>query len=153
MNDLRLRQHSDLDDGFTLMEMLVVVLLIGMLMTLVGTRLFSRLDEAKMTIADSKLQKLALQLELYKLDNGRYPTSGQGLVALVFEPTEEPLPRHYPQAGYVRRADLLDPWGTPYEYEQPGTHNTYSYDLYSLGPDGKTGEDNVTNWEVAAGTP
>lgn len=153
MNDLRLRQHCGLDDGFTLMEMLVVVLLIGMLMTLVGTRLFSRLDEAKNTIAESKLLKLAQQLELYKLDNGRYPTSGQGLMALVVESAEEPLPRRYPQAGYARRADLLDPWGTPYEYEQPGMHNTYSFDLYSLGSDGTTGEDDITNWEVAAGTP
>lgn len=134
-------------DGFTLMEMLVVVLLIGMLMTLVGTRLFSRLDESKITIADSKLQKLAQQLELYKLDNGRYPTTNQGLAALVSEPVEEPRPRRYPPGGYARKADLLDPWGTPYEYLQPGSHNSYSYDLFSLGPDGAQGGDDVTNWD------
>ncbi len=137
--------------GFTLMEILVVVLLIGMLMTLVGSRLFSRLDESKITIADSKLLKLEQQLELYKLDNGRYPTTGQGLIALVSMPAGDPLPRHYPKAGYVRQADLLDPWGTAYEYEQPGAHNTYSYDLFSLGPDGQPGEDDVINWDDAEG--
>ena len=149
---LRHRTHPD-RPGFTLMEILVVVLLIGMLMTLVGSRLFSRLDESKITIADGKLQKLAQQLELYKLDNGRYPTSGQGLIALVAIPSTDPLPRHYPKAGYVRQADLLDPWGTEYEYEQPGPHNTYNYDLFSLGPDGQPGGDDISNWDDAEGQP
>ena len=135
------------------MEILVVVLLIGMLMTLVGSRLFSRLDETKVTIADSKLQKVAQQLELYKLDNGRYPTSGQGLIALVTRPNQAPAPRHYPKAGYVRQADLLDPWGTEYMYEQPGVHNSYSYDLFSLGPDGQPGGDDINNWEDPEGQP
>ncbi len=137
--------------GFTLMEILVVVLLIGMLMTLVGSRLFSRLDESKITIADSKLQKLAQLLELYKLDNGRYPTTGQGLIALVSMPTADPLPRQYPKAGYVRRSDLTDPWGGEYEYEQPGSHNTYRYDLFSLGPDGTPGGDDISNWDDTEG--
>ncbi len=135
------------------MEILVVVLIIGMLMTLVGSRLFSRLDETKITIAGSKLQKVAQQLELYKLDNGRYPTTGQGLVALVREPTEDPLPRRYAAAGYLRSADLADPWGAEYEYEQPGTHNSYSYDLFSLGPDGQPSEDDVTNWDETRDAP
>ncbi|MEE9281093.1 MAG: type II secretion system major pseudopilin GspG [Myxococcota bacterium] len=154
MSDPKLRQRSAAADrGFTLMEILVVVVIIGMLMTLVGSRLFSRLDETKITIANSKLQKVAQQLELYKLDNGRYPTTSQGLVALVREPTEDPLPRRYAVAGYLRNADLADPWGVAYEYEQPGTHNSYSYDLFSLGPDGQPGEDDVTNWDETADAP
>ena len=154
MSKLRIGNGSDGHySGFTLMEILVVVLLIGMLMTLVSTRLFSRLDESKITLAGGQLQKLSQQLELYKLDNGRYPTGGQGLRALVTEPNEEPIPRRYPKSAYARSADLQDPWGTQYTYEQPGTHNAHSYDLFSLGPDGVASEDDVTNWEDDASQP
>jgi general secretion pathway protein G len=154
MSNLRIENGSDVDhSGFTLMEILVVVLLIGMLMTLVSTRLFSRLDESKITLAGGQLQKLSQQLELYKLDNGRYPTGSQGLRALVTEPNEEPVPRRYPKSAYARSADLQDPWGTQYTYEQPGTHNAHSYDLFSLGPDGVASEDDVTNWEDDASQP
>lgn len=136
------------DQGFTLIEILVVVLIIGLLTTLVATTLFSRADDAKRTLAEAQLQKVSQSLELYKLDNGRYPTTEQGLDALAREPLSEPRPRRYPPDGYLKAKDLRDPWDSPFAYRQPGDHNTASYDLLSLGPDGQEGsEDDLGNWD------
>ena len=148
MIDLRRRES-----GFTLMEILVVVLIIGLLTTLVASRLLSRADDAKITLAGAQLQKVAQALELYKLDNGRYPTTEQGLDALVTEPLSDPRPRRFPPGGYLKRADLEDPWGVTFDYAQPGSRNTFSYDLFSWGPDGQEGgEADITNWENGEGT-
>ncbi|MFQ5515638.1 MAG: type II secretion system major pseudopilin GspG [Myxococcota bacterium] len=140
--------------GFTLMEILVVVLIIGLLTTVLATNLLNRADEAKIQLAETQLRQLEQQLEMYKLDNGRYPTEEQGLEALVRAPSSEPQPRHYPRGGYVRPDALRDPWDQPYQYRQPGQHNTHSFDLFSFGPDGLeggTGENaDIANWEASS---
>ncbi len=139
-------------DGFTLIEIMVVVLIVGLLMTVLATNVFRRLGGAQADIARLQVSKLSQQLELYKLDNGTYPTSEQGLDALVHEPTTEPRPRRYPDGGYVSSKDLLDPWQMPFKYERPGKNNARSFDLYSLGADGQPGGEGenaeIGNWEV-----
>jgi general secretion pathway protein G len=142
------------NDGFTLLEIMVVVLIIGMLMALIAPRIFSRFGQAKGDIAKMGVTQLSQQLELYKLDNGQYPTSEQGLDALVHEPTSEPRPRRYPPGGYVNPDSLKDPWQNPYKYDRPGKNNPGSYDLYSYGDDGQPGGDglnaDIGNWESSA---
>jgi len=139
------------NDGFTLLEIMVVVLIIGLLMTVLATNLFKRLGQAESEIARVQVTKLSQQLELYKLDNGTYPTTDQGLDALVHEPSSEPRARRYPPGGYVTSKDLEDPWHNPYHYERPGKNNTQSFDIYSYGGDGQPGGDgenaDIGNWE------
>lgn len=141
-------------DGFTLLEIMVVVLIIGLLMTVLATNVFRRLGGAQADIARLQVSKLSQQLELYKLDNGSYPSSEQGLDALVREPTGEPKPRRYPEGGYVTSKDLVDPWQNPFKYERPGKNNARSFDLYTLGADAQAGGDGenaeIGNWEIAA---
>ena len=136
--------------GFTLMEILVVVLIIGLLTTVLATNLLSRADDAKIQLAQTQIRQLEMQLEMYKLDNGRYPSEDQGLAALVREPSGEPRARHYPPGGYVKADAVIDPWDTPYQYRRPGQHNAHSFDLYSLGPEGTEGTDGggteIANW-------
>jgi len=143
------------DDGFTLIEILVVVAIIGLLMTFLANGLINRASDAKRDIALAQMRKLEQTLELYKLDNGRYPTTDQGLAALVSAPTTEPVARRYPKQGYVKNADLLDPWGVSYQYVAPGSRNTYSFDLYSFGPDSVAGGEgdnaDIGNWEDQSG--
>lgn len=136
--------------GFTLIEMMAVVLIIGMLSVLFGTVVLNRIAGARVDMARASLTKIETALEFYKMDNARYPSDEQGLPALVREPTVEPLPRRYRPEGYLRSDALRDPWGEPYQYRQPGVHNPYSYDLWSLGADsapGGEGDDaDVGNW-------
>jgi len=146
---LRLGKH----DGFTLLEIMVVVLIIGLLMTVLATNVFRRLGGAQADIARLQVSKLSQQLELYKLDNGTYPSTDQGLDALVREPSGEPRPRRYPAGGYVCSKDLEDPWHNSFKYERPGKNNTQSFDLYSYGGDNQAGGDgenaDIGNWEVS----
>ena len=145
MNDSR-------NDGFTLLEIMVVVLIIGLLMTVLATNVFRRLGGAQADIARLQVSKLSQQLELYKLDNGNYPTAEQGLDALVHEATTEPRPKRFPPGGYASSKDLLDPWQAQFKYDRPGQNNPHSYDLYSLGSDGvQGGEADVGNWEQPQG--
>ena len=141
-------------DGFTLLEIMVVVLIIGLLMTVLATNLFKRLGGAQADIARLQVTKLSQQLELYKLDNGTYPSADQGLEALVHEPTGEPRPRRYPAGGYVSSKDLEDPWHNPFKYDRPGKNNAQSFDLYSYGGDGQPGGEgenaDIGNWEVSS---
>ena len=135
--------------GFTLIEILVVVLIIGLLTTVLATNLIGRAEDAKIKLGQTHIKNLSDQLELYRLDNGRYPTTDQGMEALIHEPSSEPRPRNYPPGGYVKADSVIDPWGSPYHYEAPGNHNTYSFDLSSFGSDGvEGGEDDLTNWEA-----
>jgi general secretion pathway protein G len=138
--------------GFTLLEVLVVVLILGLLMTVVATNLLGRADEAKVTLAQTQIRQLEQALEMYRLDNGRYPSSEQGLEALVREPSGEPRPKRYPAGGYVKRDAIQDPWASPYQYRVPGQHNTHSFDLLSYGADGSEGGEgssaDIGNWDV-----
>ena len=135
--------------GFTLIEMLVVILVLGVLAALVAPNVFRHVGGAKEAAARSQIELFGAALDAYRLDNDGYPTSGQGLEALRREPLSEPRPRNW-RGPYVRREVPADPWGRPYLYRSPGVANPESYDLLSYGRDGREGgegEDaDVTSW-------
>jgi general secretion pathway protein G len=129
--------------GFTLIELLVVIVVIGLLAGLVAPQIIGRVSEARVTAAKAQLELFDVALESYRLDNGRVPTTEQGLAALREKPTRGPAPLNW-QGPYLKKAVPLDPWGTAYVYQAPGTRNPNGYDLVCLGRDGKpggTGED------------
>lgn len=138
--------------GFTLLEIMIVVMIVGLLMTVIATQLIGRAQTAQVDIAATQLRQIEQALELYKLDNGRYPTTDQGLDALVREPTSEPRPRRYNPGGYLSQKMLLDPWQAPYQYQAPGANNQRTFDLYSFGPDGVQGGEgenaDIVNWDT-----
>ena len=122
--------------GFSLIEILVVVAIIGILAALIAPRLMSRPDEARVTAAKQGLASVASALKLYRLDNFRYPTQEQGLRALVERPTTEPVPSNWPNGGYLDRFPK-DPWGNDYVYRNPGQRS--EVEVLSLGADGRPG--------------
>ena len=137
--------------AFTLIEIMAVVLIIGLLGTIVGTAIFGQIDRARVTTARSQMKQIEAALDFYRMDNGRYPTTEQGLDALVHAPSIEPVPRNYRPEGYLQGGRVpLDPWDSPYEYVAPGEHNTYSFDLWSFGADGQPGgestDSDIGNW-------
>lgn len=137
--------------GFTLIEIMAVVLIIGLLTAIVGTAIFGQIDRANVTTARTQIKQLEAALDFYRMDNGRYPTTEQGLDALVNPPTIEPVPRNYRPEGYLQGGRVpADPWGMPYEYESPGTHNAYGVDIWSFGADSEPGGNGVDadigNW-------
>lgn len=139
-----------LQRGFTLIEIMIVVVIIGVLGALVVPQFMSRPDQAKVTAARSDLQAIATALEMYRLDNHAYPSSQQGLQALVQRPAGQPEARAWNPQGYLRRVPV-DPWGVAYHYLNPGQHSPGHYDLYSLGADGLSGGEGVAaeigNWQ------
>jgi general secretion pathway protein G len=124
--------------GFTLIEILVVVAVLAVLAALVAPNVFSHLGTAKDAAARSQMEMLGAALDAYRLDNGRYPTTAQGLEALRAEPQFEPRPRNW-REPYLRRAVPLDPWGNAYVYVSPGDANPNGYDLLTYGADGVPG--------------
>jgi general secretion pathway protein G len=129
--------------GFTLIELLVVILVIGLLAGLVAPQIVGHVSEARVTAAKAQLALFDIALESYRLDNGRLPTTEQGLAALRDRPTRGPAPIQW-KGPYLKKTVPLDPWGNAYVYQAPGTRNPNGYDLVSLGRDGKpggTGED------------
>lgn len=136
--------------GFTLIEIMIVVVIIGVLGALVVPQFMSRPDQAKATAARSDLQAIATALEMYRLDNHDYPSTQQGLQALVQRPLGQPEARAWNPQGYLRQVPV-DPWGTAYQYRSPGQRSPGHYDLYSLGADGAPGGDGVAaeigNWQ------
>ena len=140
--------HASVNAGFTLIEIMAVVLIIGLLSTIVGVSIFAQVDKGRITAASVQIANLESVLELYRMDSARYPTTEQGLDALINEPNDA---RNYPPGGYLQKRRVPeDPWGNPYEYEQPGQNNPHSFDLWSLGADGNPGGDDVDadigNW-------
>ena len=136
--------------GFTLIEILVVIIVLGLLAALVGPRILGRVSEAKSATARTQIELLGLALDNYRLDNGLYPTSEQGLGALQEKPTREPIPLNW-RGPYLRKALPLDPWGRPYIYMSPGEHNPSGYDLSTLGRDGQPGGEDedadIASWK------
>ena len=127
--------------GFSLVEMLVVLAIVGLLVGLVGPRVLGYLADSKVKTARIQIDSTAAALDLFYLDSSRYPTTSEGLNALVQKPgSASTWNGPYMKGGQVPK----DPWGNPYIYRSPGQHGTY--DLYSLGPDGREGVNNVTNW-------
>ncbi len=136
--------------GFTLIEIMVVVVIIGVLIGLVAPNVLGRVDEARVTAAAADVSMLSQSLELYRLDNHSYPTTDQGLMALVQKPSGSPAAKNWNPQGYVGGKSLpKDPWGNDYQYLSPGAQS--AYDVYSLGADGKQGGEgynaDVGNWE------
>ena len=137
--------------AFTLVEIMAVVLIIALLGTLVGTAVVGQIDKARITTAKTQIKQLEAALEFYQMDNGRYPTSEQGLEALVREPTIEPLATDYRPEGYLKGGSVpSDPWKEDYHYESPGTNNPHSFDLWTYGKDRQAGGDGTSadlgNW-------
>ena len=130
--------------GFTLIEIMVVVVIIGLLAAFIVPQVMGRVDEARVTKVKGDVQMLETAISMYRLDTARYPTTAQGLAALVTKP-EDPNLRNWKPGGYLSRVSK-DPWGNEYSYECPGRMNPTSYDLISPGPDGKIGsEDDIAN--------
>jgi general secretion pathway protein G len=136
--------------GFTLIEILVVIVVIAILATLVAPNIFRHVSSAKDATARSQIEMFGAALDAYRLDNGRYPTTEQGLAALWTAPTADPKPGSW-KGPYIRKEVPLDPWGNAYIYKAPGDVNPTSYDLISYGADGKaggTGDDtDLTSWK------
>jgi general secretion pathway protein G len=135
--------------GFTLLEVLVVIVVIALLATLVAPNIFRNVGDAKVATAKAQIESLATALDTYRLDNGRYPTSAQGLQALWQKPTIDP-PTTW-REPYVRKAIPDDPWGRPYVYLAPGKVNPSGFDLASYGADGQPGGDgenaDILSWK------
>src|SRR2546425_12218915 len=124
--------------GFTLIEILVVIIVLGLLAALVGPRILGRVSEAKSATARTQIELLGVALDNYRLDNGMYPTTEQGLEALQEKPTREPLPLNW-RGPYLKKAVPLDPRGRPSIYKSPGGRHPGGYDLSNLGPGGQPG--------------
>ncbi len=135
--------------GFTLIEIMVVVLIIGLLAAVIVPTVISKVDDARIAKAKQDIQSLEAALQMFYLDNSKYPTSEQGLAALVQPPTD-PSIRHWKPGGYLERVSK-DPWGNGYQYVFPGTHGK-PYDLYTLGADGQPGGEGISadigNWNL-----
>jgi len=125
-------------NGFTLIEILVVIAVISLLAALVAPNVFRNMGTAREGTARSQIEMLGAALDAYRLDNGRYPTTDQGLAALYTEPAIEPRPSNW-RGPYLRKEVPRDPWGNPYVYTSPGTVSSMGYDLVSLGADGAPG--------------
>lgn len=142
------RLHSGIRRGFTLIEILVVIVVIAILATLVAPNVFQHVGAAKDATARSQIEMIGAGLDSYRLHNGSYPTSEQGLAALWEVPRIDP-PANW-RGPYLRKPVPLDPWGNPYVYISPGEVNPNGYDLISLGADGKLGGEgenaDVTSW-------
>ena len=150
---LKIRRKSESNRGFTLIEIMAVVLIMGLLMGIIGVSISGKIDKARLATAKAQISQLESALEFYRMDNGRYPTTAQGLDSLVRKPLAEPEPRNYPGGGYLKKSDaLLDPWSEPFQYEYPGSNNAHSFDLWTngadLSPGGEGADRDVGNWEI-----
>ena len=136
--------------GFTLIEIMVVVVILGILAALVVPQIMSRPDQAKVTVAKNDIKAISAALDMYKLDNYSYPSTQQGLEALVSKPSGSPTPRNWNPDGYLKRLPV-DPWGNPYQYLSPGSKGG-AFDLYSLGADGRQDgtelNADIGNWDI-----
>lgn len=135
--------------GFTLIEIMVVVVILGILAALVVPQVMNRPDQAKVTVAKGDIKAISAALDMYKLDNYAYPSTQQGLDALVEKPGGNPQPKNWNRDGYLKRVPK-DPWGNEYQYLSPGTQGPF--DLYSYGADGKQGGSelnaDIGNWDL-----
>ena len=129
--------------GFTLIELMLVIIIIGTLAAMVMPRFVGRTEQARVAAAEADINtNIATALKLYEVDNGSFPTTEEGLDVLLNKPASSSRWN----GPYLER-EPIDPWGKKYQYKCPGEHRTYDYDLYSLGKDGKISDDDIKNWE------
>jgi general secretion pathway protein G len=137
--------------GFTLLEIIVVVFILSLLVAIVAPKIMGRTDDAKIADAKVQIKNFETALKLYKIDNGSYPTTEQGLESLIEKPTTGQLPAKYREGGYLEQKKIpLDPWGNQYIYVSPGVHG--DFDILSYGNDGKEGGEgkdaDIESWNM-----
>lgn len=131
--------------GFTLIELMMVVIIIGILAAIVVPRFVGQTGKAKIAVAKIVIRNISVALDRYEMENGAFPSTEQGLKSLMEKPTSAPVPRDW--SGPYLKEDPKDPWGNQYQYRRP-SQNNLDYDLWSWGPDGKDGtEDDISNWK------
>ena len=129
--------------GFTLLEVMVVVVIIAIMAAAIGPKLLGNIEKASISRAGTDIKSISSQLELYKAENYQYPSTDQGLEALVTKPSGDPTPKNWRQ--YLNKTPM-DPWENPYKYLSPGSHG--DFDIYSFGPDGVQSDDDIGNWTL-----
>ena len=140
------RINSAKQQGFTLLEVMVVIVILGILAAMVVPNLIGNQEQAQIKRAVIDITSLENSLDRYKIDNFRYPSTEQGLEALVSQTDIEPLPRRFPSGGYLKRLQQ-DPWGNDYQLLNPGEQS--DMDIFSMGPDGEAGtDDDIGNWNL-----
>jgi general secretion pathway protein G len=133
------KKSNKLKAGFTLIEIMVVVIIIGLMATMLAPRILSRPDEARVTRTKTDMASIASALQLYRLDSGFYPTTDQGLMALIVAPTNEPIPMGWKPEGYIEGTEPpKDPWGRIYMYRSPAESGS-GFEIISYGADGIEG--------------
>jgi general secretion pathway protein G len=136
------------NNGFTLLEIIIVVVILGILAAFIVPNIMGRPEQAKVVAAKSDIRTLVSALKMYRLDNGRYPSADQGLKALAEKPTTGDIPANWQKGGYIEHLPK-DPWGTDYQYLNPGIHG--EIDVFSFGSDGKAGGEgnaaDIGNWD------
>ncbi len=142
----------DSETGFTLIELMVVIVILGILATFLVPKILNRPEQARVAKAKNDIRAIESALKLFKLDNGFYPTTEQGLKALITKPDIEPIPKNYHEGGYLDyNSEPLDPWGHKYIYRSPGEGGR-EYEIISLGADGKEGGEgydrDIKSWEI-----
>jgi len=139
------------DEGFTLLEIIVVVFILSLLAAIVAPKIIGRTDDAKIADAKVQIKNFETALKLYKMDSGFYPDTDQGLEALITKPSTGRIPNKYREGGYLEQSRIpMDPWGGPYVYVSPGIHG--DFDIISRGADGKEGgsgkDADITSWDM-----
>ena len=137
--------------GFTLLEIIVVVFILSLLVSIVAPKIMGRTDDAKIADAKVQIKNFETALKLFKIDNGFYPTTEQGLDSLIEKPTTGQIPAKYKEGGYLEQKKIpLDPWGNQYMYVSPGVHG--DFDIQSFGNDGKEGGEgkdaDIKSWDM-----
>lgn len=148
--------HENRRRGFTLIEIMAVVLIMGLLAGIVGAVVIGQIDQARTQTARAQIKQIESALTFYQMDNGRFPTTEQGLVALVERPTSGPEARNWRPGGYLQGGAVpVDPWGEPYQYQFPGEVNEHAFDIWTLGADARPGgegaDQDVGNWSGEEG--
>jgi general secretion pathway protein G len=136
------RRRSSARAAFSLIELLLVLVILAILIGVVATRFTGRARQAQVTRSQLDISNLSGQLNQFEIDNSRYPSSEEGLMALIQQPANAANWRPYLDKNVLP----TDPWGNPYIYRYPGVNNPNGFDLYSFGPDGREGSDDITNW-------
>lgn len=145
-------QKVRLQSGFTLIEIMVVLVILGLLASLLGPQILGRVDDARITKAKNDIGAIETALKMYKLDTGVYPTTEQGLNALIEMPETDPVPTGWKTGGYIEATSIKDPWNNDYIYRSPTDDEERDYEIISLGADGKEGGEDenadIKNYEM-----